>query len=222
MFPIVLVIAMFGHAAAALLYSHLVADEATRSVVYFGSKIVVNAIPILWVFGVERERFRVKPPTKRAIVHGLCSGVSIGVGIVAFYFFCFAGHVDVSGLRDRAGAYGAVNHFFLFAFFLCVFNSGLEEYYWRWFMFRKLRRSMNRPAAVALSAAGFTLHHIVVLAAYFPQPELVAVLCVGVFAGGCIWAMMYESLDNFFGPWISHFLVDAAIMIAAYDILFGL
>jgi len=222
MFRIVLVIAMFGHAAAALLYSHFVVGETARSIVYFGSKIVVNAIPILWVFGVERQRFRFKPPTKRAIVHGLCSGVSIGVGIVALYFYCFAGRVDVSGLRERVGAYGAENHFFLFAIFLCVFNSGLEEYYWRWFVFRGLRRSMNRPAAIVLSAAGFTLHHIVVLTACFPQTGLVAVLCVGVFAGGCIWAMMYESLDDFFGPWISHLFVDAAIMVVAYDILFSL
>jgi len=129
--------------------------------------------------------------------------------------------LDSQGLRAKAGAYGALDHFFLFAVFLCVANSGMEEYYWRWFVFRGFRRYMGpMPAAVA-SALGFTLHHIVVLAAYFPDVSLVVMLNVGVFVGGFIWAILYERSANIFAPWLSHLLADAAIMWVAYRLLFG-
>ena len=80
---------------------------------------------------------------------------------------------------------------------------------------------MGVGPAVVLSGLGFTLHHIVVLIAYFPDARLVVLFNVGVFAGGCIWAALYERCGSICGPWVSHLLVDVAIMVVAYDLLFG-
>ncbi len=218
---IVLAIAMLGHATAALLYAYLVEAESARTAVYFGSKIIVNAIPIVWVFGIERRRVQWPRPNWSAVRWGLGSGAFIGAVIVALYYIAFAGRLDANGLLDRGGAYGALEHFFLFAVFLCLGNSAMEEYYWRWFVFGELRRLTRLPWAVLYSALGFTLHHIVVLSAYFPDVPLVVLLNVGVFTGGCIWALVYHRCGSIFGPWISHLMVDVAIMIAAHDLLFG-
>jgi CAAX protease family protein len=219
--PIILAVAIVAHALAALFYAQWVGDESTRTLIYFGSKVVVNAIPLVWIFGVERRRPVFRRPGRRSIVAGLVSGLVICGVIVAVYFLGFEGRIGRDALEAKAGAYGALNHFYLFAAFLCVGNSGMEEYYWRWFVFGGLRRMMRFGPAVVVSALGFTLHHIVVLYAYFPDLGLVVFLNVGVFAGGCIWAILYEKFGSIVGPWISHFFADVGIMVAAWFLLFG-
>ncbi len=219
-FRIVVVAAFFGHALAALLYATLPLGDSARGAIYFGSKLLVNAIPVVWIFGVERHKLTLPRPRGRAIALGAVSGLVIGVCILGLYATLFAGRLNVEALREKVAAFGVTDHFFAFAAFLCVVNSGLEEYYWRWFVYRVLRRSMRVAPAAALSALGFTLHHIIVLGAYFPELWLVALLNLGVFAGGVIWAVLYEKTDSLYAPWLSHLLVDAAIMTAVYDLLF--
>ena len=46
------------------------------------------------------------------------------------------------------------------------FTRLLEEYYWRWFLFGGLRRSMPVAAAVVLSSLAFTAHHVILLATF--------------------------------------------------------
>ncbi len=220
MSAIVLAIAFFGHALAAYLYAFVIRDEETARLVYFGSKVVVNAIPLVWVFGVRKERFRWPAVDLRGVAAGVVSGVVIGSVLVAFYYLVLRGSLDASGLIERAGRYGARDHFYLFAIFLCLGNSGMEEYYWRWFVFGRFKRFWSLPVAIVVSSIGFTLHHIVVLYAYFPDLWLVVLFNAGVFAGGCIWAWCYHRYRSIIAPYISHLIVDAAIMVVAYDLLF--
>ncbi|MCH7526502.1 MAG: CPBP family intramembrane metalloprotease [Planctomycetes bacterium] len=221
MFPIVLGVAILGHAVAALLYAVLISDAAAARVVYYGSKILVNAIPLVWVFGVQRQAFRLPRPNARGVAVGVGVGLIIGGVMVGLYYLGLRGMLDPDGLAAKADHYGAREHFFLFAAFLCLANSGLEEYYWRWFVFGSLRRLMKLPAAVVVSALAFTLHHIVVLAVYFPNPALVLFFNAGVFAGGCVWAILYHKYGTIYAPWVSHLLVDVAIMVVAHDLLFN-
>lgn len=217
---VVLVFALFGHATAAILYAHVIDHETSRTLIYFGSKIVVNMIPLVWVFLWMRQPLRWPVVTRQTLLTGLVSGLIMGGGIITLYYALFSGRMNADALLAKAGAYGAIEHFFLFATFLCVGNSGMEEYYWRWFIYRTLREFMPVVPAVVVSALGFTLHHIVVLSAYFPSVRFVVLLNVGVFAGGCVWALIYENRRSVVGPWLSHCIVDAAIMVVAYDLLF--
>lgn len=223
-------LAFVGHAIAAMAYALLDWNETLRGAIYFSSKIVVNAIPLLWFvvfdapdcdFLVKLKRlFQLKLPTRRSLLVGVATGLFMGLFILAFYYVALRGRLDVDGLREKASAFGLVTYFFWLAAFVCLINSGLEEYYWRWFMFGVIRRSMSIPIAAALSALSFTLHHILLLAAYFPSAGLVVVLNLGVFAGGLIWATIYHRCGNIIVPWVSHALVDVAIMVVAYDLLF--
>jgi membrane protease YdiL (CAAX protease family) len=217
---VVLGIAILGHAIAALLYAVIITDASIGRIVYFSSKLVVNAIPLLWFFGVERQRFRFPRPVGRALLPGIATGLPMAGFIIVLYKLAFAGKLDSAGLVAKAEVYGLRAHFFLFASFLCVGNAGMEEYYWRWFVFGRLRRIMPLSAAVVGSALGFTLHHIVVLSVYFPRPAWVVIFNAGVFAGGCVWALLYEKCGSIYGPWVSHLLTDVGIMAVTYDLLF--
>ena len=55
------------------------------------------------------------------------------------------------------------------AAFLAVVHSLLEEYYWRWFVFGRLRRLVSSPAAILISSLAFMAHHVVVLGRFFPN-----------------------------------------------------
>jgi membrane protease YdiL (CAAX protease family) len=88
----------------------------------------------------------------------------------------------------------------------------LEEYYWRWFVFGRLRLLVPKELAIPISSLGFAAHHVLVLALYFgwasPLTWLFA-LCVAI--GGAIWAWLYDVSESLAAPWLSHAMVDAAI-----------
>jgi membrane protease YdiL (CAAX protease family) len=113
--------------------------------------------------------------------------------------------------------------FLLLTVFLAGIHALLEEYYWRWFVFGRLRRVLPVAAAIAVSSVGFMAHHVVVLDAFLPGHFLTAAvpfaLCVGV--GGAAWAWLYERTGSIASVWLSHLLVDAAIMLVGYDLAFG-
>ena len=115
--------------------------------------------------------------------------------------------VTTPGLMIAAGAFYALIH------------SALEEYYWRWFVFGRLRRLTGVPAAIFVSSVGFMGHHVIVLAHYFSWPwALAAAACVGI--GGALWAWLYQWSGSLAGPWIGHLLIDAAIFAIGYDLAF--
>jgi membrane protease YdiL (CAAX protease family) len=108
----------------------------------------------------------------------------------------------------------------LLAGFYSLAHSLLEEYYWRWFVFGQLR-GLSRPLpAVAVSAAAFAGHHVIVLSAYFGGWTLgTALLSAAVGAGGIFWAWLYERSGSLLGPWLSHLLIDAGIFWIGYELL---
>jgi membrane protease YdiL (CAAX protease family) len=116
---------------------------------------------------------------------------------------------------------GSVSRYCVLAAFYSVIHSLLEEYYWRWFVFGALRRLTSLPVAIALSSLGFMAHHVCILSLYFGWGSISSiVLSAAVAIGGVIWAWLYQQTNSLFGPWISHALVDAAIFIVGYDLVF--
>jgi membrane protease YdiL (CAAX protease family) len=108
------------------------------------------------------------------------------------------------------------------AAFIAVAHAALEEYYWRWFVFGRLRRHLAVGAAAVLSGLAFMGHHVLVLAVYFPGRFWGAAvpLSLAIAVGGVVWAWLYHRSGSLLGPWLSHVLVDAAIMLIGYDLMF--
>src|SRR5205823_8433827 len=52
--------------------------------------------------------------------------------------------------------------------FIAVLHSFAEEYYWRWFVFGRLRCHLPFAPAAGLSSLAFMSHHVIVLAVYLP------------------------------------------------------
>ena len=113
-----------------------------------------------------------------------------------------------------SGAYAALGLFYALG------HSGLEEYYWRWFVYRQLRAVTSFRTALIVSSLGFMAHHVLVLATFFGADSPATYLfSLAVAVGGGIWAAVYERCGSLIGPWVSHALVDAGIFLIGYDLI---
>ena len=107
------------------------------------------------------------------------------------------------------------------AVFYSLFHSLLEEYYWRWFVFRQLRRL---DAAVAgdrrLGARrSWAPRHRAARVLSKTRRGSAWLLSSAVAIGGAFWAWLYDRTGSLFGPWLSHLLIDAGIFFGVgYDL----
>ena len=183
----------------------------------------------MWTWWIEKER----------IVLGLRNFKGIGVGII----FSIAGSVGVVGvylllrtysqaipeavpkLLRKVQEFGLETPavFILFMAFLSIIHSFLEEYYWRWFVFGRLTRQIAWIWAACLSSLAFMAFHVIDLSVYFPgrfwQAAVPLGACVGV--GGGFWCWLYHRSGSIVAPWISHLMIDVAIMAVGYGMVFG-
>ena len=115
---------------------------------------------------------------------------------------------------------GIIKYYVLFAIFLSFFHSLLEEYYWRWFVYGNLLKIINPVAASLISAAAFASHHVIVLKEYFPWGWALF-FGFSVAIGGVVWNTMYQRQKTLTGVWLSHMIVDLAIMTIGYFLIFS-
>ncbi len=200
-----------------------------QQLVYSGGKVLQFLFPLICFFLVYRRLPRAAAPTLRGLGFGLGFGVLVASGVVVLYYAFLKNSVLLAStavqLRQKLEEFGVASPlgFALFAFFVIVLHSLLEEYYWRWFVFGWLRKRVSLLPAMIISGLGFMGHHVIILWVYFPDQLLTAVipfsLCVAV--GGAIWAWLYERSGSLYAPWLSHLLVDASLFMVGYDLYFG-
>ncbi len=211
---------------ATLLYFVVLSGSPWMKGVYFGSKLVQFAFPLAWVLAVQRRRLNLHRPRLRVIVPGIAAGALI----VATGLIVYCGYLKHSPYLERAPELIGLKiadmgiatplMFVLFAAFLSVPHSLLEEYYWRWFVFGQMRRIAPFGVSLILSSLGFMSHHVIVIHQFLQQGWGVTLffsLCVA--AGGGVWAWLYERTGSLYGAWISHLLVDCGIMYLGYDLM---
>jgi membrane protease YdiL (CAAX protease family) len=196
---------------------------------YAAAKILQFSLPIAWVWCCDRHRLRLGAPSWRGQAIGLAFGLLVFGFVLALYYGVLRDSKFLAGTPARVSQKVAQFHvdsparYLLLVIFIGGIHSLLEEYYWRWFVFGELRRLIPVPAAIVLSGLAFMLHHIIVLAVYFPSNFWTAALpfsfCVGL--GGTMWAWLYQRSQSIFACWSSHLIIDAAIMVVGYDMLFG-
>jgi membrane protease YdiL (CAAX protease family) len=196
---------------------------------YAVGKVIQFGFPLAWVWGVDRQRPRPAAPSLQGLGWGLGFGAVVVAGMFAIYFGFLRHSPWLAGtpakVRGKIHEFGLETPaaFVIFAVFLSVIHSLMEEYYWRWFVFGRLRRYVSLGSALLLSSVAFMGHHVVVLAVFFPGKfaELALPFSLGVAVGGGVFAWLYERTGSLYSPWVGHILIDAAIMVVGYDLVFG-
>ena len=184
------------------------------------------ALPVVWVGLICRERLGWIAPTWRGVSGGFGFGLLVFVTMIVAWQHLFEprGVLDsaTDEIRNKVIELGVDSFagYLILGVFYCLVHSLLEEYYWRWFVFGRLRRYVPIGWAILLSSIAFAAHHVVLLTTYFGWFSPWAWLfSVSVVVGGAFWAWLYQRSGSLYGPWISHLLIDAAIFLIGYQMM---
>jgi membrane protease YdiL (CAAX protease family) len=160
---------------------------------------------------------------------GAASGMLIGGSIFAAYLWLLLPWGAMESVREVAmaklTAYGGDSVLGLAAIglFYSLIHSGLEELYWRVFIYRGLAGNMADHWALGLSSLGFMAHHVLVLGKFFGYASAWTYVCsAGVAIGGLIWGVMFLRTKSLWPAWLSHGLVDASLFLIGYHLVFVL
>lgn len=237
----VLVLALTFPTLITWLYFIVFAGDSRVQLVYSVGKVLQFVLPLAWVWGIERRRRGATrldgrattsptPATRRASAF---TGAGLGLVIVAALFGLYAGffrsHPVMAGMPETVrgkladAGIATPSGFLVLATFYSLIHSALEEYYWRWFVFGRLRVVVPVAAAIVISSLGFMAHHTLVVGIYFDGLSAMTILLSAAVAiGGAIWAWLYQRTGSLVGAWICHAMVDVGIMAVGYDLVFRL
>ncbi len=201
---------------------------AQQAVYLVGKAIQFVVLPWLcWAAVRNREKGWPKLSAEAGI-YGLTSGIVIAAFIIlpGVYWLIPSGFfAEVSGImRLKLLGFGldTPTKFAALAIFYSVVHSGLEEFYWRWFVDRRLRSLVGPTWSLVLSSVGFALHHVVVIAVYLGWTNPLTYLAsAAVGVGGAYWAWCDRRCHSITPSWISHALVDAALFYVGWQMLFA-
>lgn len=190
-------------------------------------KVIQFGLPIIFVLLIRRERLAFHRIETSGLVLAIGFGLLVSGSMLALYHFWlkpagfFAGPVtEEVKIKLKSFGVDTLLAYAALAVFYSLVHSFLEEYYWRWFVFGRLKNLTPLSAAVAISSVGFAAHHVLVLAKYFGWGSPATWLSsAGVAIGGVVWAIIYERSKSLLGPWLGHLLVDAAIFAIGWDLM---
>lgn len=201
---------------------------------YAATKLIQFAFPVIWVWarGGGPPLPRSGKGRPKVGVRGLLFSLLSGFAIVAVLLLSWRAVLAASPAFERAPAAVAEKvasfgidsgaKFFLLAAFYSVIHSFLEEYYWRWFVFGRLRRRLTLGTAMVVSALAFTSHHVLVVGHFLGSFGLLTfAVSLVVTAAGLLWAWLYHRTGHLAGPWLSHALADAGLMWIGYQMWVG-
>jgi len=195
--------------------------------VYAAAKLWILVLPLAWYFLVERRGPLSETlggalrPRLRGLTFGLISGVAIAAAIVSLIVIFVLPRLDTQRLRLLAADAGLARPavYLAFAAYLTFVNALLEEYVWRWFVYRQWERLVPPVAAIAAAAVCFTLHHVIVLRSFAPW-GLALLGASGVFVGGIVWSWAFRRYRSIWPGYLSHIIADAAILALGWRLLF--
>ncbi|EAR08175.1 CPBP family intramembrane glutamic endopeptidase [Reinekea blandensis] len=196
-------------------------SDSYGAVLWVAAKVWLLFVPVLWWRWVQKQPIAVPAPSRRALTWGAGSGFLMAVGIFGAYWLLARPVIDFTALAGLMASFSldSVWTYLGLVVYLTLVNSLVEEYVFRWFMQVQLNALMPAIAAAAGSAAVFTLHHTVVLAAYIPWGFNV-LASLGIFLGAMIWSWMYRKTENLWSAYISHIGADIGVFAIGYHVLF--
>ena len=197
-------------------------DTTFGQSVFFLCKAWMLLLPIGWLLIVERGRLSWSRPQRGGFGVAAGLGLAISAAIWLAYILLGSRWIDAEHVREMAEQNGIgtpLRYLALAAFWTCI-NSVLEEYVYRWFIFRKCEALLPGGLAVIASAFCFTFHHVLALKVQFDW-NVTLLASLGVFLGGAIWSWLYLKYRSIWPGYLSHAMADIAVYIVGWQIIFG-
>jgi len=202
----------------ALFYFFILGDANVAKSVYSFTKVLILLWPIFWVILMKCKLPGVtaKSNVSRSILFGGMFSVILVVGVL-FVYRLFSGFFVSSGVDILAKVedWNVGNYYILFAVFVSIFHSALEEYYWRWFVLKGLMIKFSWFVSAFIGSIAFMSHHVIIISQFF-SGWVVVLFSFIVFLLGFIWCFIYRKTGSLWGSWISHIFADAVLLYVGY------
>jgi membrane protease YdiL (CAAX protease family) len=201
-------------------------STGVQQTTYLVVKTIQFAFPLVWTLIVLGESLKFRRPT----ADGLMLGVVFSLAVVGAGWLLFdlvmrdksAFAAAAPRIHEKIAQFGidSLWKYAALGFFYSLIHSLLEEYYWRWFVFRQLRQLVPLWPAIVVSALAFMGHHVILLHVFFKEAPILAWLfSAAVAIGGVFWAWLYERTGSIYSTWLSHLLIDAGIFWVGYHLV---
>jgi uncharacterized protein len=200
----------------------LVAPGAVGKTILGICQVWLLILPWVWLRLVERRSIQTPPPNRRDWVSGLLIGLLMFGLILLTYESVLKYWIDPIAIRNKLQQVTELTQstFLLSGIYFTFGNALIEEYVWRWFVYRRCEELAPVRVAIPLSALFFTVHHTIGLAV-FTDWKVVLVGSLAVFGAGVIWSTYYYRYRSVWSPYFSHAIADIALHIVAWRIFFG-
>lgn len=225
-----------GHARSALLALLLVVPAPSLGVwaamvawpgpvgtaIFVAAKAWMLLVPAAWLLLVDRERLSLSPARRGGFGPAVLIGAAAGAAIVLAYALLGDRWIDADHVQAMAkqNGIGIPAGYLAAAAYWILVNSVLEEYVYRWFIFRRCEALLPPLAAVAASGLCFTLHHVIALKVQFDW-NVTVLASVGIFVGGAMWSWLYLRYRSIWPAYLSHAIVDVVVFAVGWRIIFG-
>lgn len=206
--------------------------DAIWAKVGFGvAKVLLMLAPLAWLVWVEKTRPRIPPVRNIVAGPGMgwahLTGVIIFVSIAAAYYLVGESWIDTTLMREKIAQMNLDNIWLYVAgaLYWCTVNSLLEEYFWRWFVYSRLRDVLPANAAgiagaIVAVALLFTAHHVVAMKVYFDW-NVTLLGALGCFIGSATWSVLYVKFKNIYACYVSHVYADLIIFYIGWRLIFA-
>jgi membrane protease YdiL (CAAX protease family) len=200
----------------------VVAPGPIGKAIFTVAKLWLLVFPAAWYLLVEKGKPRWSPPRRGGLLAGAASGAALAAVIVIGAWLFGVQEMDLAPLHAEVTKMGlnTIVPYLAGAAGWTFINSLMEEYVYRWFIFRQCETLMNNTVAIIASAAIFTAHHVIAVSQYL-DPLFTILASAGVFAGGCVWSWLYLRYRSVWPCWASHVLADIAVFGIGWWLLFG-
>jgi len=145
---------------ASFFYFVLFPGTASGNGFYVAAKLNLlfwSIIATLWILREPMVDKTLRRRHKLSLVQGTVFGIAVSALLIYLVKGTPLGTVvgeNVVRISERIVGLGVADHYLLFALFISFFHAGLEEFYWRWFVFGNARRLMPAGAAITVAASG--------------------------------------------------------------------
>ncbi len=189
---------------------------------YVLGKAWLYGFPLFWLLVVDRGRPSWSPPRHGGFGVAAMLALAISLIIWAAYLLYGRAQIHAETIRELTAANGMATpaRYLAACAWLMVVNAALEEYAFRWFIYRQCEQIWPSLSAVIVSALIFAAHHVLVLRSFFAW-DITLLGSAGVFAGGAIWSWCYRQYRSIWPGYVSHAIVDLAIFAVGWSLIFG-
>jgi len=143
---------------------------------------------------------------------------ALGSGLLIFFYSSIGQYIDFSVILQELQTESKIDlvNFIFIACYIALFNSFLEEYFFRGFLLASFKDLGYATFGIHLSAILFAIYHVGIFLRWFEWP-IIVLSVFGLYLGGLIFTRINSPSGHILNSWIAHIMLNIAIILIAAD-----